>query len=261
MPRLFDSADRETLAIFLALVKLPDMAERIWQVMGQPHWHGVNINFAALLGSDELTGDADIIGIPAINGHPDFDSMFAIEVKAYKFDLQGNLKSLGNKLDAADAQADKLCQLGFTKTGILHVLTTENTPEREQGNSNDWMDASDRALGAYDKFRPLLASRPRRHQVFVWPCGAHPSKDEGHAGAGCPLLYGEPDALAVKQPTSGTRTKVIDSLKAVIQSLPQQPWPTLFGHCHSCGEITQVVGDRSVCKRCEPLTSGRRAGT
>lgn len=106
MTKLYSAGqDRETLAIFLALVKLPIMAERIWHVMGQPHRHGVNINFAALLGSDELTGDADIIGIPAINGAPDFDAIFAIEVKTCKFDLKGELKGVGSKLDEADAQA------------------------------------------------------------------------------------------------------------------------------------------------------------
>lgn len=250
MQRLFNAGQgRETMAIFLALVKLPIIAERIWETMGQPHWHGVNINFATLLGSDGLKGDADIIGIPAINGAPDFDAMFAIEVKAYKFDLQGELKGVGSKLDEADAQADKLRRLGFTKTAILHVLTTENNPEREQGNSNDWWDASGRALDAYDKFRPLLVGRPRRHHVFVWPCGAHPSKDEEHAGAGCPLLYGEADTLGI-EPAGGTRAKVIDNLKAAIQSLPQQPWPTVFGHCRSCAQITQVIGNGSICSRC-----------
>src|SRR6266704_833108 len=101
MPRLFNAGqDRETLAILMALVKLPFMGERIWQVMDQPYWHGVNISFAALVGADHgLRGDADIIGIPALGGQPDFDSIFAIEVKAYKFDLKGNLKSLGSKLD------------------------------------------------------------------------------------------------------------------------------------------------------------------
>lgn len=254
MAKLYDAGqDRETLAIFLALVKVPSMAERIWQVMGHPHWHGVNINFAALLGSDELKGDADIIGVPAINGHPDFDAMFAIEVKTYKFDLKGELKGVGSKLDEADAQADKLRRLGFAKTGILHVLTTENKPERAQSGSNDWWDASDRAMGAYDKFRPLLVGRPRRHHVFIWPCGALPTKDEDQAGAGCPLHHGQPDTLAIEEPADGTRAKVIDSLKAAIQSLPQQPWPTVFGHCRSCAQITQVLGDGSVCKRCEPL--------
>lgn len=253
MPKLYDAGqDRETLAIFLALVKLPIMAERIWHVMGQPHWHGVNINFAALLESDGLTGDADIIGIPAINGAPDFDAMFAIEVKTYKFDLKGELKGVGSKLDEADAQADKLRRLGFTKTAILHVLTTENKPEREKGNSDDWWDASGRALDAYDRFRPLLAGRPRRHHVFVWPCGAHPNKSEEQAGAGCPLPYGDPDTMAIEQ-SAETRATVIETLGALIERLPKHPWPTLFGHCRSCGRITQVIGDHSVCKGCESL--------
>lgn len=253
MAMLYDAGqDRETLAIFLALIKLPGMAERIWAVMGQPHWHGINVNFAAL-GSEELKGDADIIGIPAVNGTPDFDAMFAIEVKAYKFDLKGALKGVGSKLDEADAQADKLRRLGFTKTGILHVLTTENKPEREQGNSNDWWDASGRALDAYDKFRPLLAGRPRRHHVLVWPCGALPNKDEDQAGAGCPLLYGEPDTTATEPPPAANSAKLISRLTNTIESLPKHPWPTVFGHCRSCSKIITVVGNNSVCKRCEPL--------
>lgn len=254
MPKLYGAGqDRETLAIMMALVKLPFMGERIWQVMGLPYWHGVNIDFATLLGPNEMKGDADIIGVPASNGHPDFDAMFAIEVKAYKFDLKGELKGVGSKLDEADEQADKLRRLGFTKTGILHVLTTENKPEREQGNSNDWWDASDRALGAYDKFRPLLAGRPRRHHVFVWPCGAHPSKDEDRAGAGCPLLCGEPDTPATESPPEANSAKLISGLTNMIESLPKYPWPTVFGHCHSCGETITVVGNNSVCKRCGPL--------
>lgn len=253
MARLFDAGqERETRAILTALVKLPFMGERIWLVMGQPHWHGVNVDFAALLGSDEMKGDADIIGIPAINGAPDFDAMFAIEVKTYGFDLQGNLKSVGSKLDEADAQADKLRRLGFTKTAILHVLTTENKPEREQGGSQGWWDALERGGDAYFKFKPLLDGRPRRHHVFVWPCGAHPSKDEDQAGAGCVNHYGEPDA-ATPAPSEANRAKLIAGLTAMIESLPKNPWPTVFGHCYACGEIVVVTGDKSVCKRCESL--------
>lgn len=259
MAKLYGAEDRETQAILLALVNQHSLAERMWQAMGQPYWHGVNVNFSTLLGSGEMTGDADIIGIPGINGVPDFDSMFAIEVKAYKFDLQGNLKSVGSKLDEADAQADKLRRLGFAKTGILHVLTTENKPERDQGGSHGWWDALDRALAAYDKFKPLLAGRPRRHHVFVWPCGAHPSKDEDWAGAGCPLLEGEPDTMMTEQPADGTRAKVVDSLKAMIADLPrppvwgQTPSPTVFGHCAQCAGVIQYYGDGTVCRNCGPI--------
>ena len=253
MARLYSAGqDREPLAIFLALMKVPMLAERIWQVMGQPYWHGVNIDFAALLGSNKLIGDADIIGIPATDGAPDFDAMFAIEVKTYGFDLNGNLKSVGSKLDEADAQADKLRRLGFTKTAILHVLTTENKPEREQGGSQGWWDASNRALCAYDKFTPRLDGRPRRHHVFVWPCGAHPSKDEDQAGAGCANHYGEPDA-ATPAPSEANRAKLTAGLTSIIESLPKNPWPTVFGHCYACGEIVVVTSDKSVCKRCESL--------
>lgn len=261
MAKLYDSGDRETLAIFLALTKLPFMAERIWQVMGQPYWHGVNIDFAALLGSDDLTGDADIIGIPAIDGAPDFDAMFAIEVKAYKFDLTGELKGVGSKLDEADTQADKLRRLGFDKTGILHVLTTENKPERDGGGSLGWSDAAERGGDAYFKFKPLLDNRERRHHVFVWPCGAHPSLNEDRAGAGCPVFVGAPEAQARLAPDHATRTRVVDSLKAMLSDLPrppvwgQTPWPTVFGHCASCRKLIQYYGDGAVCKGCGPLTA------
>lgn len=76
--------------------------------------------------------------------------------------------------------------------------------------------------------------------------------DEGQAGAGCPLLYGEPDA-ATPEPSEANRAKLISGLTAMIENLPKHPWPTVFGHCRSCGRITQVVGDHSVCKGCESL--------
>ena len=259
MPELFGAGhDRETLAILLALVKLPFMGERIWQAIGQPYWHGVNLNFHDLLGSDEFTGDADIIGIPAINGAPDFDAMFAIEVKTYKFDFNGNLRAVGHKLDEADAQAHKLRRLGFEKTGILHVLTTENKPEQDQGGSHGWWDASDRALGAYDQFEPLLAGRVRLHHVFVWPCGAHPSKSEDQAGAGCPFLIGEPEAQRLERQSAAMRVKVVDSLKAMIANLPkppvwgQTPWPTVFGRCVQCAGVIQYFWNGTVCQTCRP---------
>lgn len=261
MPRLFDAGqDRETRSIMLALVKPPFSGEYLWRVLGQPYWHGVNIDFAKLIGDNkELRGDADIIGIPAIDGRPAFDSMFAIEVKAYKFDLKDNLKGLGSKLDEADDQADKLGRLGFSRTAILHVLTTENTPERDRGASHGWMDASDRGLAAYDRFRPLLKGRPRRHHVFVWPCGAHPSLAEDEAGAGCPQFMGAPESPAPATQAPSTKTAVIESLKAMIADLPrppvwgQTPWPTVFGHCRSCGEIIQYYWDGTVCKGCGPI--------
>jgi hypothetical protein len=205
-----------------------------------------------------MTGDADIIGIPGINGAPDFDSMFAIEVKTYGFDLNGILKSVGSKLDEADAQAHKLRRLGFEKTGILHVLTTENKPERDQGGSQGWHDALNRALGAYDEFEPLLAGRLRLHHVFAWPCGAHPSKSEDQAGAGCPFLFGEPMAQSLERPSVAMRAKVIDNLKAMIADLPrppvwgQTPWPTVFGRCAQCAGIIQHYWDETVCRSCGP---------
>jgi len=39
----------------------------------------------------------------------------------------------------------------------------------------------------------------------------------------------------------------------MIESLPKNPWPTVFGHCNSCGEIVVVTGDKSVCKGCDSL--------
>jgi hypothetical protein len=257
MPRLFDSGqDRETLAILMALVKLPFMGEQIWQTMGQPYWHGVNVDFVALLGSDELTGDADIIGIPGINGLPDFDSMFAIEVKVYKFDLKGNLKGMGSKLDKADAQANKLQQLGFAKTGILHVLTTENKPERDRGGSSGWSDATDRAGDAYFQFMPFLKDRKRLHNVFVWPFGAHPSLDEDRAGVGCPLFIGGPEAPSEVRSSKSMRTVMINNLKTMIADLPRPPvWgqpslPTVFGRCAGCAGIIQHYWDGTECKKC-----------
>ena len=59
------------MAILMALVKVPFMGESLWSVLGQPYWHGVNISFASLLGDlqeQDFQGDADIIGIPAIEG-------------------------------------------------------------------------------------------------------------------------------------------------------------------------------------------------
>lgn len=252
------------MAILMALVQLPFMGTRIWQVMGQPFWHGVNINFARLLASDEMAGDADIIGIPGIHGAPDFSSIFAIEVKTYKFDLQGNLKGVGRKLDEADAQADKLRRLGFAKTGILHVLTTENMPGRDRGGSHGWIDATDRAWDAYQKFKPLLAARRRRHHVFVWPCGAHPSKDEDQAGAGCPLFEGGPETHAAETTSEAIRGVTMNSVKVMIAGLPrppvwgQTPWPAVFGHCSSCSELIQYFWDGTVCTACGPLPASTR---
>lgn len=256
MPRLFDAGqDRETQAIMLALVKPPFSGEYLWRVLGQPQWLGINIDFAKLIGArDDLRGDADIIGIPAVNGQPAFDSMFAVEVKTYKFDLKDSLKGVGSKLDEADDQTEKLQRLGFAKTAILHVLTTENTPDRDRGASHGWWDAGDRGLAAYDQFRPLLKGRARRHHVFVWPCGAHPSLDEDVAGAGCPQFMGGPEVPTTVSVDSSIKATVEKSLAAMIADLPR-PWPgqTAFGHCGSCGQIIQYFWDDTVCKGCGAL--------
>src|SRR5437867_7462955 len=126
--RLYDAGQsREMQTILTALTGLSLIWDRVWAVLGGPFWHGVNLDFDALLGGwaqeQGLEGDADIVGVPAVADAPDFESMFAIEVKALKFSLDDVLKGLGSKLDEAEDQADKLQRLGFAKTAILYILT------------------------------------------------------------------------------------------------------------------------------------------
>lgn len=263
MTHLYDAnQNRETAAILLALTSLPFIGERLWSVMGQPYWHGINLDFNTLSGENSgfqgLAGDADIVGIPALNGRPNFELIFAIEVKAYKFSLDGDLKSTGHKIEVAEAQADKLFRLGFSRTAILHVLTTENSPDRDRGGSHGWWDASSRGLAALDHFMPLVRNRPRRHHVFVWPCGAHPSLDESRAGAGCPQYIGRPDALIGpgKITSESNRSVIVKSLERMIGDLPrppiwgESPWPTVFGRCSDCASICQFFWGGSLCGKC-----------
>jgi len=213
-----------------------------------------------------LKGDADIVGVSAVGDVPDFDSMFAIEVKALRFSLDDVLKGLGSKLDESEEQADKLKRLGFPKTAILYFLTTENTPERDLGGSQGWWDATDRGLRAWDVFKPLVKDRPRRHHVFVWPWGAHPSKGEHSAGAGAPQFVGGPDLPSASSMTTSAanRAMIAENLTRMIQNivmprvrpLPSVAFlsvPIVFGHCPECPGITQYFRDgRRHCKRCGP---------
>lgn len=269
MAYLYDAGEhREKLAILMALTQnLAD--DYLWRVLGYPYWHGVNLNFAALIGAkaqqQDLCGDVDILGVPGVDGTPDFNSMFAVEVKTLKFSLDDKLKGLGSKLDEAEAQADKLQRLGFHKTAILYILTTENTPDRDLGGSSGWFgapdSASDRAIAAFDHFRPMVKDRPRHHHVFVWPWGSHPSKGDYKAGAGCPQFIGGPKSATAPTSTSeatttSNRATVVENMTRMIQDLPrppvwgQTPWATVFGHCPTCSGIIQHFWDGRLCKTC-----------
>lgn len=253
-----ESEERERKSILIATTGSRFFLEPLWRMMhvDPPHWIGINIPFQNLLGDRRrelgVDGDVDILAIPARDAKPDFSRMLSVEVKTIPFSL-GNDLFARKKLDEADVQAGKLRQIGFESVAILHILVTENTPNRDPGGSGGWFGFSDdRGLEAYDAIRLWVKGRTFPFPTFTWPWSSHPTLGEDQAGGGTIHRLGGPQEAAGTDSTTPAplTTFLIENMIAGLpQPVPPNPFGlnNVFSLCQACAKTRQHFRDSTFC--------------